>query len=66
MEDNLGLLRSWICVTIEEMEETYQAPAGLEHIDCNDLIDVLNFVKEEVDALTDFVADEEEESEEDT
>ena len=60
MEDNLGLFRSWICKQIENTEETYDPPEDLSHIDSNDFVDVLQYVKAELDELCEYAFDEEE------
>lgn len=58
MEDSLSLLRAWILEKIEDVEERYDSPPELDHVDGNDFIDVLLYVKQELDALIDVTNEE--------
>lgn len=58
-KDNLGALRSWIVEQIETVEETYGAPEELSHIDSNDFIEVMTFVKEHINEMVEYAYDEE-------
>lgn len=62
MEDTIGQLRLWICEQIENVEATFEAPGDLGHVDGEDCIEVLEYVKQHIDEMCDYAYDEDEDA----